>query len=135
MNGNTKTKATKSTLTPSDTVGDRFNAPYKGFINFNPSQAQKEDFSEWADSTDFWETLYTHLRLGRKFNCALDKDGKTFCASLMERDKLSPNAGLIATARGLRPDVAAWRLFYYVGELFPQDWNALFSIDQEDRWT
>lgn len=130
-----KSKPARSTISPAHTGGDRFNAAYKGFVNFNPSQAQKEDFSQWADATDFWETLDTHLRLGRKFGVNMDKDGKTFCATLMERDRESPNAGLIATARALRPDVAAWRLFYYVGELFPEDWNEIGGNEQLDRWS
>jgi|SRR5215208_2572185 len=135
MNEKTKTRANRTSVTPASTNGDKFSAPYKGFVNFNPSQSQKEDFSEWADATDFWETLDSHLRLGRKFGVTQDKDGKTFCATLMERDVTSPNAGLIATARALRPDVAAWRLFFYVGELFPKDWNTIEGLSQSDRWS
>jgi len=128
-------KTTTSSLTPTHTNGNRFDAPYRGFVNFNPSGTQKEGFSEWADATNFFEALDTHVRLGRKFSVAMDKDGKTFCASVMERDKESPNAGLIATARGLYIDVAILRLFYYVGELFPANWNELFNSSPDDRWS
>lgn len=112
----------------------RWNAPYKGFVNFNPTDAQKDAFVEWADSAEPFLLIDTHLVLGRKVSFALDKDMQTVTASCMERDTLSVNAGLIATARGRSTEIALFRLMFYLGVLFPEDWNELHTTPQLDRW-
>ncbi len=76
----------------------------------------------------------THLSLGRKVSFSIDKDGVTHTASCMERDSKSVNAGLICTARGRSSEIAWFRLMYYLGVLFPENWNELSLTKSLDRW-
>lgn len=111
-----------------------WNAAYSGYVNFNPTDAQKDAFVQWADSAEPFLILDAHLALGRKVSFAIDKDGVTHTCSCMERDTQSVNAGLICTARGRTSELAWFRLMYYLGVLFPENWNELSLTKSLDRW-
>lgn len=111
-----------------------WDAAYAGFVNFNPTDAQKDAFVHWADSAEPFLIMDTHLALGRKISFAIDKDGVTHTCSCMERDSTSVNAGLICTARGRTSELAWFRLMYYLGVLFPENWNELSLTKSLDRW-
>lgn len=111
-----------------------WNAAYTGYVNFNPSDAQKDAFVTWADSAEPFLIMQLEAEKGRKFTFATDKDGVTFTASCMERDNRSVNAGLIATARGRSIEIALFRLLFYISQLFPENWNELHTTVNLDRW-
>lgn len=116
-------------------VGSGNDAPFRGYINLNLSDEQKELYTAWAQSSSLWEALEFNVSDG--VNCALKYIPKEeiFLASATQRREASPNAGLVVTARG-RDAATAWgRLFYCLTILSHKPkWEDTQPLANPDRW-
>lgn len=117
-----------------DTSKLHWKAAFRRYINYTPSDAQKEEFASWADDTNLYDLLEFHAKLGRQISVSYDLRNSCYQATCFERAEESVNAGYIATGRGGTPATALLRLLWYVTEIFPDDWNELISPTIKDLW-
>lgn len=134
----TKGRYGKKTVTP--TVPDEgtpkrlWKATFRRYINYTPTDKQKEEFHSWADDENLYVLVEWQASLGRQFSVSYDPRAECFQATLFERDEESINAGYIASARGQTAALAMLRVLWYVTVVFPDDWNALISPTAKDLW-
>lgn len=119
----------------SDPVGGLDNAEFRGYINLELSDAQKQTYTAWATSASFWEALegFTHDGV----NISLKRERKTggFIASATQRDPNSPNAGLCVTARGKDAATAWGRVLFCLTVLSKKGrWEDTQPLSNPDRW-
>lgn len=111
------------------------NAEFKGYINLDLSEEQKELYPAWAQSEAYWEALQGFTEIG--VNLSLKRERKTggFLASATQRDPDSPNAGLCVTARGKDAPTALGRVLYILTVLSREErWEAVQPMANPDRW-
>jgi hypothetical protein len=113
---------------------DRLKAEFRGYVNFEWTDAQKEAFAVWALEFDFWSQLNAQTERGRKISVGYDAYHHCQVASCFERDIASPNAGYICTARGVDSSTAISRLLYLISELMPDEWAKPQQRVKSDLW-
>jgi len=117
-----------------DPLVGRLKAEWKGYINYEWSDAAKERFAVWLDETNLFNELDAHTAKGRKFTTGYDAYHKCMVATCFERDINSPNAGYIVTARGKEASTAQARLLYLISEEMPHEWTKPSVIADVDKW-
>ena len=117
-----------------DELANRLKADFKGYVNFEWTDDQKEAFSIWALEFNFWDELNAQTGKGRRITTGYDAYHNCQVASCFERDINSPNAGYICTARGLDAATAVSRLLYLISELMPDEWIKPKSKPKQDLW-
>lgn len=115
-------------------LAGKLNAEWKGYINYEWSDAAKERFAVWLDETNIFDELDAHAAKGRKFTTGFDAYHKCMVATCFERDANSPNAGYIVTARGKTASIAQARLLYLICEEMPVEWSKPAVNAPEDKW-
>jgi len=115
-------------------LAGKLNAEWKGYINYEWSDAAKERFAVWLDETNIFDELNSHTAKGRKFAQGFDAYHKCMLATCFERDAKSVNAGYIVTARGSDAATALARLLYLISEEMPHEWSKPSAIANEDKW-
>jgi hypothetical protein len=116
-------------------VGAGYDAPFRGYINLNLSEGQKETYPAWAASASLWDTLEASVSDGVNVALKIDPKGEGFLASATQRREGSVNAGLVVTARGKDPGVAFGRLLFCLALLSHQEsWEATQPMADPDRW-
>jgi hypothetical protein len=116
-------------------VGAGDTAEFRGYINLNLSDEQKAAYDTWASSGSLWEALEAQVESG--VNVSLKRDAKSggFLASATQRDPLSPNAGLVVTARGKLAQVAWGRVLFCLTILSHSErWEDTQPLANPDRW-
>ncbi len=116
-------------------VGALDNADFRGYINLDLSDDQKERYLAWAQSEAYWQALEGFTDQG--VNLSLKRERKTggFLASATQRDPDSPNAGLCVTARGKEAAVALGRVLYILTILSRKErWEETQPLANPDRW-
>lgn len=109
-------------------------AQWKGFVNFTPSEPQKERFVQWLSEVNYYDALDEQAAKGRKISVGYSPNDGCYLATCLERDELSVNAGLMATARAATPSLAQLRLLFYVSEVFQPNWDYLYRGQNADKW-
>lgn len=119
----------------SSSVGADMDAAFRGYINLQLSDAQKEAYVKWSASASLWEALEFHTGDGVNLSLKLDPKGGGFLASATQRRATSPNAGLVVTARG-RDATTAWgRVLYCLTVLsHAERWEDMQPLASPDRW-
>lgn len=117
-------------------VGGRDGAEFRGYINLDLSEAEKESFGRWVVTEAAGEMFDAALTDG--VNVSVKRDPKTpggFLASATMRREDSPNAGLVATARSREPQMALWRVIYILSLLYATGhWEDRQPVASGDRW-
>lgn len=111
------------------------NAEFRGYINVNLSDEQKEYYLAWSESASFWESLDAFVTDGVNIALRREKGGESFLASATQRREDSPNAGLCVTARGRDPATAFGRVLFiltYLGR--SERWEDVQPLADPDRW-
>jgi len=133
-----KAKSSVKSFTPSNAPADelarRFKAEFAGFVNFNPTESDKEAYVAWVQNCDVWEAMEVHSAKGRKLTVQMDVRNGGHMAMCMERDIESVNAGRICTSRGKTAGIALTRLLFLISDNFPEDWMKSGLMKGEDAW-
>ena len=111
------------------------NAEFRGYVNLNLSEDEKERYPAWAASGAYWEALEGFTEAG--VNLSLKRERKTggFLASGTQRAADSPNAGLCVTARGRDASTALGRLLFCLTILSKKErWEDTQPLANPDRW-
>jgi len=112
----------------------RYTAEFKRFANVELNADDKERFIVWASANNFFEVMEKHASRGRTLNVKRDFKQQCYLATSLERDTLSPNAGVMVSARGRTPDMAQWRLLYILDSFFDgKQWESYVDIS-DDKW-
>ena len=116
-------------------VGTGYDAPFRGYINLNLSDEQKDAWVKWSESASFWEALAYHVSDGVNLAVKVDPKGTGFLSSATQRREDSPNAGLVVTARGKDASVALSRCVYCLTVLGHKErWEDTQPLADPDRW-
>lgn len=112
----------------------RYTAQWRAFVNVQLSTHDKEGFVTWANENNFFDVMDAHTALGRKFSVNLDPKGNCYTAFVLERDVLSPNAGLMLSARANSSSMALWRLLYILETVLADGkWESWVAV-RGDLW-
>jgi len=134
MRAKDQQKRRQKTEETSDPLVSRLKAEWKGYINYEWSDAAKERFAVWLYETNILSELDSHAAKGRKFTTGYDAYHKCMVATCFERDAASVNAGYIVTARGQNGSTALARLLYLISEEMPHEWTKPAAVVHEDKW-
>lgn len=116
-------------------VGNAYDAAFRGYINLNLSDEQKEAYVKWAESASFWEALEFHTADGVNLSLKVEPKSGGFLASATQRRAGSPNAGLVVTARGKDASTAFGRVLYCLTVLSRKEkWEDTQPLADPDRW-
>lgn len=116
-------------------VVETYDAPFRGYINLQLSDAQKEVYDTWEASESFWVWLQSSVEDGVNLSLKLDPKGKGYLASATQRRASSPNAGLVVTARAGAAAKALGRVLYCLALLGHKErWEDLVPLADPDRW-
>lgn len=119
----------------SGAVGEKYDAPFRAYINVNLSEEQKTAWEQWARSGSVWEMLAASVADGVNIALKLDPKGMGYLASATQRRTSSPNAGLVVTARGRAAEDAFTRLLYVLAVLGHKErWEDTQPVADPDRW-
>lgn len=132
--GKSGVKSFTGSTAPIDNLAKRYAAPFTGFVNFNPTESDKENYVAWVLDTDMWGEIERHVLLGRKITIQTDVRNGGAMAMCMERDVQSVNAGRICTSRGKESGIALTRLLFLLSDKFPEDWMKSGLMQDADRW-
>lgn len=113
---------------------DVYNAPFKGYINVNLSDEQKDRMPAWVDSVEMDELVRFWCISGCVLSMKLDPKTGNYMASVTQRKEDSPNAGLAVTARAGHPVKALYRLLYVLDILGGGAWQEQHPMADPDRW-
>lgn len=125
----------KGAAKPVAPVAGLDDAPFRGYINLNLSDEQKENFTSWFAGSSPWERLETEVSSG--VNISLKRDNKSggFIASATQRSRGSVNAGLVVTARGRTASTAWGRCLFILAILSHNpSWETTQPMADPDRW-
>lgn len=126
-----KDKPTKK----SGTLGEGYDAAFRGYVNINLTAEQKAAFDKWSGSASVTETLNAAVADGVNLSLKYEAKAKTFLASGTQRREGSPNAGLVVTARGSEPQKAFLRLLFTLAFLSRTPrWEDTQPVADPDRW-
>jgi len=127
-------KRRAATEAQGDPLVGRLKAEWKGYINYEWSDAAKERFAVWLDETNLFVEMDKHAALGRKFTSGFDAYHKCYVSTCFERDTTSVNAGYIVTARGMDATTSLARLLYLISEEMPVEWSKPSVSAPADKW-
>lgn len=119
----------------SNPVGDMYEAPFRGYVNVNLSEADRRDFDVWEQTTAVWDVLEAAAADGIRVSVKWSPKEKCFVGSATQLRSGSPNAGLVVTARGRTAGKAFSRALYCVFFLGTEKpWEVKVPIADPDRW-
>lgn len=113
---------------------DHYNAAFRGYINLNLSDEQKDLMPAWLEASDMEEEIRTWCLEGCVLSMKLDPKTGNYVASGTQRDEHNPNAGLAVTARAGHPVKALYRLLYVLSILGHASWQEVHPMADPDRW-
>ena len=112
----------------------RWKAKFTEYVNFTPSDAQKERFALWISEHNLWDELADAMDKGIRVSWEWDDYNSCYQASAFCKDMDSVNAGRVCTARGAEQDTALSRLMWYISDDFPEDWKGKTKNVPKDVW-
>lgn len=116
-------------------VGGGFDAVFRGYINLNLSDEQKQAFARWSEGSTLWDCMDYQVGTGVNLSIKIDPRGEGFLASATQRSEASPNAGLVVTARGRDARTAWGRVLYCLAILSEGErWEDTQPLANPDRW-
>jgi len=119
----------------SSSVGGTDQAAFRGYINLVLTDENKKAWEKWSTSSSVWEQLEASVGAGVNLAVKRDPKGEGYLASATQRDSLSPNAGLVVTARGKEAGVAFTRVLYCLALLGHKErWEDTQPVADPDRW-
>ena len=128
-------KTADTTVSSSETARKtRWKAKFTEYVNFTPTDAQKERFAGWISSHNLWDELAMQMDRGIRVSWEWDDYSNCYQASAFCKDMDNVNAGRVCTARANEQDTALSRLMWYISEDFPEDWKAKVKQVQKDIW-
>lgn len=113
--------------------GELYDETFVRFINFKPSDAQKEMYDDWIQTADVWGLLDRMGDDGYKLTVKYDETSKAYNALLMDRRKTSPVCGCILSVRASGMALAICRLVFVHSALAGQNWEQL-AMPVSDDW-
>lgn len=124
----------KRTRKPSS-VGESYDAAFRGYINLTLSQEQKSAYDAWAVSSSFWEVFEGAVSDGVNLSVRVDPKSDGFLGSATQRRVGSPNAGLVVTARATTAEKALGRVVFTLAVLsHAERWEDMQPLADPDRW-
>lgn len=134
MKGKDTDGADKRVRKPS-TLVKSWDAAFRGYINLNLTQQEKDAFEKWAASASYWEALEFNTSDGVNLSIKWVVREECFLASGTQRREDSPNAGLVVTARASSAGKALGRLLYCLTLLNRHErWEETQPLADPDRW-
>lgn len=124
----------KDTRTNETKLKNRYSAEFIGFVNYEPTSDDREAFVAVNMDARFWEFYQLELDRGRKLGVSHDYANSSAVATLMERDKESPNAGLILSCRGKTGYTAMARLLFLSNFVLVNGWRSKPLEIDDDQW-
>jgi len=124
-------------LRESETVAprmDHYNAVFRGYINVNLSEEQRDHLPTWLEQADVERLCKAYCATGLVLSMKLDAKTGNFMASATQRNEQSHNAGLAVTARANSPVKALQRLLYILDILGSGKWEDVQPMADPDRW-
>lgn len=116
-------------------LGESYDAEFKGYINLTLSDAQKSSYPQWVASAAFPRQLEGFTADGINFSLKIEPKGGGFLASATQRRVGSPNAGYCVTARAKDAVTALGRCVYCVTILSRAErWTDVQDVANPDRW-
>lgn len=116
-------------------VGADYNAEFRGYINLNLSEADKELWTKFHDTPHVGAWFDSAVADGINTSTKLEAKTSTYISSATQRRSDSPNAGLVVTARGSSPSISFSRLMFILMLLSEHEkWETLQPIANPDRW-
>lgn len=110
-------------------------AEWRGFVNRELTAVEKEQFDDWAHTTEPWNTLADVVGSGAHVAVKINPNGGGFLASITQRNPTHPSAGLCVTARSGEAGKAVFRALYIVFLLgVESDWGIVGGVADPDRW-
>jgi len=113
---------------------DHYNAPFKGYINVNLTENQRDALPIWLREQDITALLRGWCATGLVVSMKLDSKTGNYMASATQRNEESHNAGLAVTARGNQPVKALERLLFILSILGQGKWEDVQPMADPDRW-
>lgn len=118
-----------------DSVGSDDNSPFRGYINVNLTDLEKQAYPEWAKPETVFEVFAAAVASGVNVSVKREVKSQGFLASGTQRDIHSVNAGLCVTARAKDPVTAFGRLMFILGVLNrSENWEDTAPLASPDRW-
>lgn len=112
-----------------------FDAEFRGYVNLVLSDEEKGLWRTWATTDAPWLVLNDQIRRGVNVSVKQDPKGANALASATQRDPLSPNAGLVVTARAADAEQALSRVLFCLAVLDrTEKWEDTQPIADPDRW-
>lgn len=116
-------------------VGASGDAEFRGYVNVNLTDEQKQTWVRWSETAAIWEILDGQVADGVVISLKPDGKSDGFLASATQRRVGSPNAGLVVTARGKSPTVALSRVAFILAFLSHKPrWEDTQPMADPDRW-
>lgn len=117
------------------TLGESYDAVFRGYINLNLSADQKASFEPWSEGASPMEVLQASVEDGINISLKLEAKSGGYLASATQRRVSSPNAGLVVTARAGGAAKALLRLLFCLVLLSHSErWEVLAPMSDPDRW-
>jgi len=117
------------------TVGAADDAAFRGYVNLNLNDAEKEGYAQWANPDNVFTVFASNVALGVNVSVKRERKSDGFLASATQRDPQSVNAGLCATARAKDAVTAFGRLMYVLDILSrSENWTDTAPLANPDRW-
>jgi len=113
---------------------DHYNAEFRGYINVNLSDEQRDHLPLWLENADIEKFCKGWCATGLVLSMKLDPKTGNFMASATQRNEQSHNAGLAVTARANSPVKALQRLLYILDILGAGKWEDVQPMADPDRW-
>lgn len=111
------------------------NAEFRGYINVDLTDEQKEQYPRWSASASYWEALDGFTSIGVNLSLKREKKSEGYLASGTQRATDSPNAGLCVTARAKDAATALGRLLFILTVLSSSErWEDVQPLADPDRW-
>lgn len=116
-------------------VGKDFNAEFRGYINLNLSDGDKEQWSKFHDTPHVGAWFDSAVADGVNTSTKFEAKTNTFMSSGTQRRADSPNAGLVVTARGASATISFSRLMFILMLLSEHErWEDTQPVANPDRW-
>lgn len=125
------TSAKKSS--PPETVEAQFNAPFIGYINWKPTEDDKQLFASWITAADISAILDEAGDDGYKLGLGFDEKTRAYNATLTCRNPKLPNAGYVLSVRGPDASKALYRLLFCHVAVAGPGWERLGNYE-DDAW-
>jgi hypothetical protein len=130
-NGKDPKRGKKATTADEGEYGDAF----RGYINLNLTDEQKEGFDAWVESQAYWEAFEFFCSDGVSLSVKRNPRDGNYLSSAVQRRTASENYGLAVTCRASSASKALGRLLFTLTILsHSARWEDVQPLADPDRW-